>query len=197
MLRKRDDLITTTEAAEMLGVARTSVQIWVEKGMLRALKTPGGHRRIPRDSVETLLNSWNRSVGSEKSEDNLSILVVEDDQVMLELYVSAINSWNFPVNLRTAENGFEGLIQVGRKEPSIIITDLKMPGMDGFQFVRSLKETTDLVGIKIIAVTSLEPEEIKKNGDLPIGVQVFQKPPPLNRIKELAKLMYQAQFECL
>ena len=189
MLKQRDDLITTTKAAHMLGVSRGSIQAWVEKGMLRALKTPGGHRRIALDSVNLLLQQWNRSVGSSQSSDSLNMLVVEDDPLLLNCYVNAIQTWELPVRLRVANDGFDGLVQVGRELPDIIITDLRMPGIDGFQMVRSLKAKPELVGIRIIAVTALEPHEISAYGGLPKGVQVFLKPLPMKRLKNLIHAM--------
>ena len=46
---------TTREAAELLNVSLRTAQLWVEKGLLEAWKTSGGHRRISRQSIESLL----------------------------------------------------------------------------------------------------------------------------------------------
>lgn len=51
----QSDIMTTREAADALGVAVSTVQKWVELGKLASWKTPGGHRRIPRDAVNRLL----------------------------------------------------------------------------------------------------------------------------------------------
>ena len=47
---------TTRQAATQLGVSVGTVQLWVESGLLQAWKTAGGHRRVLRDSVESLLH---------------------------------------------------------------------------------------------------------------------------------------------
>ena len=49
------DLLTTREVAKLLGVGTTSVKRWADSGLLRCVKTPGGHRRYPRDSIDTFL----------------------------------------------------------------------------------------------------------------------------------------------
>lgn len=54
-LIEQTDIVTTKQAAEMLGVAVSTVQKWVELGKLASWKTPGGHRRIPRDAVHAVL----------------------------------------------------------------------------------------------------------------------------------------------
>jgi len=51
------EIVTTKQAAEMLGVAVSTVQKWVELGKLASWKTPGGHRRIPLSSIHTVLQS--------------------------------------------------------------------------------------------------------------------------------------------
>lgn len=49
------DILTTANAAELLGVSVRTAQLWVESGQLPSWKTPGGHRRIPRQAVMDLI----------------------------------------------------------------------------------------------------------------------------------------------
>jgi len=49
------DILTTAKAAEILGVSIRTAQLWVENGQLPSWKTPGGHRRIPRQAVMDLV----------------------------------------------------------------------------------------------------------------------------------------------
>ncbi|MBX4999051.1 helix-turn-helix domain-containing protein [Rhizobium lentis] len=51
------DVLTTAKAAELLGVSTRTAQIWVESGQLPSWKTPGGHRRIPREAVLELIQN--------------------------------------------------------------------------------------------------------------------------------------------
>lgn len=51
------DVLTTANAAELLGVSTRTAQLWVESGQLPSWKTPGGHRRIPRQAVIDLMES--------------------------------------------------------------------------------------------------------------------------------------------
>lgn len=52
-----DDILTTAQAARLLGVSTRTAQLWVEQGSLPHWKTPGGHRRIRRGDVLALLGS--------------------------------------------------------------------------------------------------------------------------------------------
>jgi excisionase family DNA binding protein len=77
------DFLTTREAAELLGVALRTVQLWVEAGTLSAWKTAGGHRRITRESVEAMLKRQTAarqgSIVADHSPRGFHILVVDDD----------------------------------------------------------------------------------------------------------------------
>ena len=124
--------ISTREAASRLGVALSTVQAWVESGILPAWKTAGGHRRIPTSSIEAVHLRQQSILNTVSPPETLKVLVVEDDPVQLEVYQRHFREWQLDVRLYTATNGFDGLILIGRHSPDLIITDLAMPEMDGF-----------------------------------------------------------------
>ncbi|MFA5597884.1 MAG: helix-turn-helix domain-containing protein [Pusillimonas sp.] len=187
-------VISTREAADRLGVSVRTVQLWVESGALDAWKTPGGHRRIPVDSVEAMLQQRN-GVGTDEShntrnppgtEDNaLRVLVVEDDPHLQEIYTLVINSLPFSVDLDTAGDGFGGLIKAGSKQPHVIIADLMLPGMDGFRMIRALLEMPETQATTIYVISALTSAEIEERGGLPQSVQAIVKPAPLALITRL------------
>lgn len=191
-----DDLMTTREAGEVLGVAVRTVQLWVESGVLPAWRTAGGHRRIARSAVDKLIAERSQVIAqpavkneASASQDRpLKLLVVEDDADLLNLFTMVVDGWDFPVELSTAVNGFEGLVRIGQVRPDMVVTDLNMPGMDGLQMVRSLKRPDsgyeDLV---LIVVTALSAGDIADRGGLPEGTLVFQKPVPFQEIEAIAR----------
>ncbi|MEK9953666.1 MAG: helix-turn-helix domain-containing protein [Curvibacter sp.] len=61
-IASNDELMTTRQAGEVLGVAVRTVQLWVESGVLPAWRTAGGHRRISRGAVEKLLAERSRII---------------------------------------------------------------------------------------------------------------------------------------
>ena len=102
-------------------------------------------------------------------------------------YKKQFLAWHLDADITTARDGYEGLIRIGRTLPDIIITDLKMPNMDGFQMIRALKELPELAHSMIIVVTGLKEDEIKAKGGLPEGVHAFTKPVPFNELKALIR----------
>ncbi len=183
---------TTREAADALGVSLRTAQLWVDSGILEAWKTEGGHRRISLTSVEKLLKEKapeRLATGSESTPpgDRLKVLVVEDDNVLLKLYRTRIAAWNLPIDITTASNGYEALVLIGREQPDLMIADLLMPGMDGFQMVRTLLASSFREGMEIVVITGMTEADIADHGGLPDGVRLLSKPVPFNDLKQMAE----------
>ena len=56
--------------------------------------------------------------------------------------------------VRTATDGYEGLIQVGAFHPDLLVLDIRMPRLDGFEVCRRLKARPDTASVRILAVTA-------------------------------------------
>lgn len=180
-----DEFLSTRQAAAKLGVALSTVQAWVETGLLPAWKTAGGHRRIAATAVEALRNRQQAVLGSGPVPGKLKILVVEDEPVQRELYRQHFSNWNLPVSLLIAEDGFDGLIYIGRHSPDVIITDLAMPELDGFKMIRRLNSLNSLHKPTIIVVSGLSAQEIDAQGGLPDNIPVYPKPIPFVALRLL------------
>lgn len=181
--------LTTREAAQVLGVSLRTTQLWVENGQLDAWKTEGGHRRISRASVQRLLEG-KRTIGvlaahDSPSPERIRVLIIEDDSILLKLYRTVFDSWKMPLDIITAGNGVDGLIRIGKDSPDLMITDLSMPGMDGFRLLHSLATSSYREGLEIVVVSGLDAAEIEKRGGVPEGVPVFPKPVPFVQLKAI------------
>jgi excisionase family DNA binding protein len=177
------EFLSTRQAAQRLGVSLGTVQNMVENGVLDAWKTAGGHRRIPATSVEALLAKRRKQIARPgDGVSRLDILVAEDDATLQKLYQMTFDSWKLPVSLRIVSNGFEGLLQVGQQMPDILIADLMMPGMDGFEMIKRLRAMPELSPMDIIVVSAIDGSEIIERG-IPSDVTVFGKPIPFHEIK--------------
>lgn len=169
----------TFEAARLLGLSVGTVQSLVEQGELNAWKTSGGHRRIYLESIEQYRQKHGKVVPpstAAAAEGALRVLVVEDDEVTLAVIKAAIASWQLPIECDYTNSGVKALLEIGSLRPRVLLTDLMMPGVDGFELVATLDRDATFSSLLIVAITSLSDEEIQAKGGLPARVQLLKKP---------------------
>jgi CheY-like chemotaxis protein len=117
------------------------------------------------------------------------VLIVEDDIATRVMYREYLTGSGFRVV--DAHNGHQALAKARELPPDAIVTDLAVPGMDGFEFCRSLKQTSTLRDIPILAITGhaeylQHPERFEQAGI----AQVLVKPcPPDVILRELRRLL--------
>jgi excisionase family DNA binding protein len=181
---------TTREAAHALGVSVGTVQLWVESGLLQAWKTAGGHRRVLRDSVDRLLHKESgSSAPAPLSADvmgRLSVMVVEDDVNLLRLYQANMSRWPMQPELHLLDNAVAALLRMGRQRPDLLVADLNMPDMDGFNMLRVLRSTPEFDSTTIVVVSGLDAAEITQRGGIPEGIEVLSKPIVFDRLLTIA-----------
>lgn len=173
---------TTIQAAKLLGVSVRTVQLWVESGALDAWKTAGGHRRIAASSVDNYIAQHQNKLSP--ANDVKRLLIVEDNPTICKFYEAAIKSWNLPIHITVKQDGFDGLIEIGRKKPDLLIADIYMPGMDGLQMIRSLYKSEQLTSEQIIVISGLSTESIAERGGIPSDIDFFTKPVDVERLKQ-------------
>lgn len=173
---------TTNEAAELLGISLQTVQRWMDRGHLRGWRTPGGHRRVEIASVHELLATARQAEvgagpGTGRSDTSPRIYLVDDVPADLEL-LEAIAQFVMPKSrLVGLTSGFAALMAIGREPPDLLITDIAMPGFDGIEMIRSMRENAATANVPIIAVSSYHDEEIRRMfGAIPEGVAFLRKP---------------------
>ena len=179
------EVVSTKEAASLLGVSHRTVQLWVEGGVLQAWKTAGGHRRILLTSVHRLVAQRNQAVAGGQPPAAIAptqapstarrIVMADDDATLLRLYELEISGWNLDAELIKARDGFDALIRIGEARPDLLISDLNMPGMDGFRMVRTLRADPRYGKMAIIVISGLDRATIASMG-LPADIPVFSKP---------------------
>jgi CheY-like chemotaxis protein len=149
----------------------------VDSGHLKAWKTVGGHRRIDAESAEQAF----KAMGPELPVDHglasaLSVMVVDDnpdDRDVLNLLVkSALPG----ATITMADNGFQALVAIGQAVPDIVITDILMPHMNGFEMLRQLAKHCVVRPKLIIAMSSQSLSKLSHLGELPADVRFLAKP---------------------
>ncbi len=199
------DYIGIGEAARLMSLSRTSMQKLVDGGMVTAIKTVGGHRRILRSSLllkapAILASSPQHGARPERRLDDarygsarsphrsgrLSVLIVEDDAATAALLEATLAAYAPKLVTMTAADGLEAVLLLERIRPDIIITDLNMQPFDGFTLMKLLSARSEYKHILLIVISGLSEQEIATRGGLPPSVLFLPKPLDLSRIKGYA-----------
>ncbi len=171
------DVCTTQEAARLLGMSVSSVQQLVERGVLDAWKTQGGHRRIPVAAIEAFKAVAADPLAAAPAGDGIvKILVVDDNPMQRRVYETVMAGWRLPAQLSFCDNGYQALMQVAAEHHDILLADIVMEGMDGYELVKAVLANPQLVDTDIAILTSLSEEELAARGGIPQGTVYFAKP---------------------
>ncbi len=128
------DWLTLGQAAKFLGVAQSTIRKWSDQGRVPAFYTPGGHRRYRRRDLETFLDRsgpGGRTVGP-------LVLVVDDDARLREFVRVNLELEGYTV--REASSGEEALSAIEDQAPALVLLDVVMPGIDGWQMLQRMQE---------------------------------------------------------
>ena len=169
------------DAAALLGVSRTTVQKMVDSGALQALRTSGGHRRILRQSLESHLTE--RAPARRSSEGRqLQVLVADDNALVRQAFEQQIKRCGLPVQLHFCVDAVDALLQIERRRPHVIITDLRMEPFDGFHLLRVLRQQPAFASQWVVVTSALSEDEIQEKGGLPPSVCFYPKPMQWDRL---------------
>jgi excisionase family DNA binding protein len=153
-LRQKTHL-TPNEVAQLLMVNPVTVRQWAARGLLRSLTTPGGHRRFLLSDVEEFARSRGATPASRSSGRPDRVLIVDDDPQLGRFIADLVRSRDSHVETEIAVDGFEAGSKVESFRPHVLVLDLTMPGVDGYEVCRRLRARPTLNHIRIVAVTGM------------------------------------------
>jgi CheY-like chemotaxis protein len=107
---------------------------------------------------------------------DLKILIVED-QYLISLQLSHIlKSLGPTVSILTAQNGQEGVDRFFQTRPDLIITDLAMPKMDGYDMVKKIRDVPEGQAIPIIGISASDPADVRAGAFQRLCDDYLEKP---------------------
>jgi excisionase family DNA binding protein len=186
-----DDIFTVFKASQYCNVSSKTIINWIDAGHIEAYKTVGGHRRIRRDALEAFMRKQGIPIPVQVPVDEQKrVLVVDDDPIIVETIVQCLEEDENDYEVISAADGFEAGIQVSHFKPHLIILDIMMPDIKGFEVCRKIKQSPETAHTKIIVLSAyLDEEKFKQMKDHGADV-CFSKPLPLPQLKvEVARLL--------
>src|SRR5213082_2120378 len=147
------DWLTLGQAAKYLGVAQSTIRKWSDQGRVPAFYTPGGHRRYRRPDLDNFLNRSGPGGGVQQGP---VVLIVDDDERVRE-YVR-VNLEMEGYSVREAGSADEGLGVLEEVSPDLILLDVMMPKVDGWEMLRRVQERHGIDSIPVVMFSGqLEP----------------------------------------
>ena len=112
----------------------------------------------------------------------MKVLLVDDTRTLLSLIQVYLMGWQF--EFHEAKDGLEGLAKAKELKPALLITDVRMPGMDGFELCAAIRADEVLHSLPVVLLTSLNDETSRKKGRL-VGASAFlTKPVSVDELRE-------------
>jgi len=167
---------TTHDIARFCDVYPSSVVRWINEGKLKSYETPGGHQRVSRENLLVFLKEFRIPIPAEVESPQKRILIVDDDVDTTRILERTFNRHPDLFRVEVCHSGVEALIHIGREAPDLLIIDIVMPKMDGFQVCHVLKSEPQTSALKIIVVSGKKlPFSEKKLAEA--GVDAFYRKP--------------------
>jgi len=139
------DWLTLGQAAKYLGVAQSTIRKWSDQGRVPAFYTPGGHRRYRRPDLDNFLN---RSGPGGSTQQGPLVLLVDDDERVREYVRVNLEMEGYAV--REAGSAEEGLGVLEEVSPDLILLDVMMPEVDGWEMLRRVQERHGVGAIPVV-----------------------------------------------
>jgi two-component system, OmpR family, response regulator len=173
MAKRSRDLLKISEVAREAGVLPSTVRYYTDIGIINVKsETKGGHRLYDRDiTVNTIrkiqfLNQQGRSIEDIKKEllnsSKKKILVVDDEPEVGNLVTDVAKQFFPDFEVRVVYDGFSAGKMLNEYLPDMIVLDLMLPGLNGFEVCKQIRSNQFLAGVKILAVTGFDSEENRK-----------------------------------
>lgn len=186
-----DDIFTVFQASKYCNVSPKTIINWIEAGHINAYKTVGGHRRVKKPDLEDFMRKQGIPIPQEEiGGERKRILIVDDDAIIVETIVQALEEEEYDYELISASDGFEAGLQVNHFRPHLLILDIMMPDIKGYEVCQKVKSNEDTKNTKIIVLSAYLDDE-KFNRMRAYGADLcFSKPLPLPQLKEeVARLL--------
>ena len=183
------------EVANICGVANQTAINWIRNGYLKAYSTPGGQYRVYADDLVGFMMERNMRVPENlaslcNTSSNSSILVVEDDMGLNTVLHQYLSKEFSGVQVYQAFDGFEAGSLMTSKKPTVVVLDLNLPGVDGFELFKKINSSDEFGNPAIIVITALQDSGIEDKIQEMHAVAFFRKPVVLDELSQAVKAAF-------
>ena len=178
-----NDTFSTSEVAALCHVSRITVWKWIKRGELSAVRNSRGHYAIPRDTLHQFLLRKGYPVDPALFKRPNRVLIIDDEPPVVEVVSRALYGLDGGIRIATAEDGFEAGLQMAAFQPDLLILDLMMPRMNGFQVCRLVRQDPAMAHTRILVITAYGSRDNVARALAAGADAVYHKPVELQAFK--------------
>ena len=149
----------TQRVARVLQVTPATVASWIDQGHLKGHRTPTGRRRVASADLADFLRAHGMSVPNElaSAPERPVVVVVEDDPGYLKALVRTLEREAPDVEVVETMTGVDGLLEIGRLGPDLVVLDYALPDLNAVQVVERLLDQSKRLTAPVMIVTGGMP----------------------------------------
>ncbi len=154
--------LTPNEAARLLRVSPATLHQWAQNGWLKSHNTSAGQYRFLYHDLEYFAHE--RGLTLTHDDDNRTRILIVDDDFQLSGYLrELLSGLRHNIEVETANDGFDASGKIQTWQPHILLLDLMMPGLNGFDVCHQLKSNPATRATRIITMTGYHtPENVER-----------------------------------
>jgi excisionase family DNA binding protein len=183
-----DQLYTTHDISRLLQVDPSTVSKWIDRGILMAFRTPGGHRRVRSGDLRSFLIAHQMPVPEELGSQVVRLLVVDDEKPVLDAMKRAFKPFATQVELVLTTSGVEALLAVAEQKPHGMLIDLNMPDIDGLEVCRRIRSRKQLESVRLITMTARHSPDVVEQSLKAGAIACLPKPVDAQQVVDLFRV---------
>ncbi|MBI4616358.1 MAG: response regulator [Planctomycetes bacterium] len=153
-------VLTTGQIAQYLGVNFRTVIRWIQRGELKAFQLPGrGDNRVELENFIAFLEANSLPIPEQFRKTPRPVLIVEEDASIAKLLERRLKKKGFEATI--APDGFRAGTLLGEVNPSVVVLDFGMRGIEGVEVLRYIRATERLKEVRVLAISALPREELE------------------------------------
>jgi excisionase family DNA binding protein len=185
-----DKAFTTFQISKICKVTHRTVLSWINQGKIKAFKTPGGHSRVNEKDLKAFLIEYNIPLPESMHASPVEVLVVDDEKEILFLIKKSLcedEALQNKIIVNTCENGLDAMMHIGKSKPGIIVLDVCLPNLNGYEVCERIRSNPELKDVCIIAISGQNLPDTREK-ILSAGAHAFlAKPFEMSEIKKAVK----------
>ena len=158
-------VLTSHQVSRLLQVSPSTVVSWTNSGRLQSFRTPGGHRRVRLADLRDFLVQSKLPVppelqGAAPAAASSRVFVVDDDPLVIRAIQRSLAPYqDRGVEVEGCTDGVEALVLIGALQPDLVLLDIHMEGIDGFEICRRLNRLERPTRFAVVAITAFPSAE--------------------------------------